>query len=455
METAIIVLAAGKGTRMKSALPKVLHKLGGKTLLDHVLHAALPISQRIVVVAGHGADQVKATIVTGNPIFVEQTEQLGTGHAVMQAMSEVEDTEKVLVLYGDVPLINSGTINSLLDVAGDKVLGLLTINLENPTGYGRIVRNQQGEVIEIVEQKDANPEQLLISEVNTGIIAVNTNHLKSWLPQLQNNNAQGEYYLTDLIAIARESGVEIRTMQPDSQQEVEGVNDRNQLAQLERYYQLSIAKTVMANGNTLLDPSRFDCRGQLETGQDNVIDVNCLFEGNVVLGSGISIGANCIIKDSRIADGVQIKPHSVIEGAEIAEGVDIGPFARIRPGTKLEKNSRVGNFVETKNARVGEGSKINHLSYVGDAVLGRDVNVGAGTITCNYDGANKHLTEIGDNAFIGSNSALVAPVKIGKSATVGAGSAISKQVADDSLALTRSEQVEIKGWERPTKAKKS
>lgn len=455
MTTDIVILAAGQGTRMKSALPKVLHKLGGKPLLQHVVDSARTIADaKITVVAGHGMEQVAEAIYGEDISYIEQAQQLGTGHAVAQAVPQLRDGGKTLVLYGDVPLIQPQTLTALLEAAGENSLGLLTVNLENPTGYGRIIRNADGHATAIVEQKDANEAQQKITEVNTGVLAVATEQLKQWLPKIGNDNAQGEYYLTDLIAIAYSAGVAIETRQPVCPEEVQGINDRIQLAALERYLQQSRAVDLMRQGITLADPGRFDCRGTLRVGSDSFIDINCLFEGEVELGSNVVIGANCVIKDSRIADNVEIKPNSILEQAIVGEGAVIGPFARLRPGTELAANTKVGNFVETKKALVGEGSKINHLSYVGDAILGRDVNVGAGTITCNYDGVNKHLTEINDGAFIGSNTALIAPVKVGKGATVGAGSAISKNVADSELALTRATQVALKDWPRPKKTEK-
>lgn len=460
MSTDIIILAAGKGTRMKSAKPKVLHCLAGKPLLQHVIDAARTVEDaKMAIVIGHGSEQVREQITGSDLSYVEQAEQLGTAHAVLQAVPALREGSTALILYGDVPLISTETIAQMLAAVADDALALLTVTLDNPTGYGRIVRDSQGsvqgsvqgQVTEIVEQKDASAEQLLIQEVNTGVLALPGELLKAWLPKIGNDNAQGEYYLTDIIAIAREAGVRIETCQPQSAQEVEGVNNRLQLADLERYYQREQANILMTNGNTLADPSRIDVRGQLETGSDNFIDVNCVFEGKVTLGSQIRIGPNCVISNSQIADGAEIKANTIIEDTTVGANTTVGPFARLRPGTILEENAKVGNFVETKKAIVGKGSKINHLSYVGDAELGQGVNVGAGTITCNYDGVNKSLTEIGDNAFIGSNTSLVAPVKIGAGATVGAGSTINQTVADEQLAVARAKQKNITGWSRPTK----
>lgn len=458
METDIIILAAGKGTRMKSALPKVLHKLAGKSLLQHVVDSANSVQNaNITVVTGHGSDEVRSSVSsseTSSLNYVEQTEQLGTAHAVQMVVPNLGNGGISLILYGDVPLILPETIHEMLGAVSESSMSLLTVTLDDPTGYGRILRNESGQVTAIIEQKDASTEQLKVREVNTGVLAVKTKQLKQWLPQIDNNNAQGEYYLTDLIAIACSNGVTIETKQPQSVEEVEGVNNRIQLSALERFYQQQQAEKLMVAGVTLADPGRIDVRGKLSTGSDNFIDINAVFEGNVTLGSNVSIGPNCQIIDSEIGDGVEIKANSVIEQSVVANSSIIGPFARLRPGTVLAENAKVGNFVETKNTQVGKGSKINHLSYVGDCVLGTGVNVGAGTITCNYDGVNKHKTVMGDNSFIGSNSSLVAPVKIGKNATVGAGSTITKDVPDDELGLTRASQKSISDWPRPTKKKK-
>lgn len=451
MKLEVIILAAGQGSRMKSTLPKVLHSVAGKPMLQHVIDMTKQLdASKCHVVIGHGADQVRQTI-TDPVIWVEQSEQLGTGHAVLQALPGVSEDSICLILYGDVPLTSHQTISSLVDHVKPDTLALLTVQLENPTGYGRIVRDSNHIVQAIVEQKDATPEQLRIQEVNTGILAVNGFHLKAWLPRLSNSNAQGEYYLTDIIQMAVKQGVEIVVAQPAHEQEVQGVNNRVQLAQLERWHQRQIADQLMVQGVTLADPHRIDVRGTLETGQDVTIDINAVFEGYVRLGDRVFIGPNCVIKNARIGSGTQIEANSVIEDAEVGESVTIGPFARIRPGTRLGNRAKVGNFVETKKAIVGEGSKINHLSYVGDAVLGRDVNVGAGTITCNYDGVNKFQTHIGDKVFIGSNTALVAPVTIGDGATIGAGSTITKEVDSDQLSVARARQRNIDGWQRPVK----
>ena len=382
--------------------------------------------------------------------FAVQAEQKGTGHAVAQALEQL-GSGKVLILYGDVPLLQRDSLRELLAQVDEQHIGLLTVTLDDPTGYGRIVRNEAGHAVAIVEQKDANSAQLAITECNTGIMAMTSAQLKRWLPQLSAENAQGEYYLTDVIAMAADEGIKVCTTQPATAVEVEGVNNRAQMARLERAYQQQLADKLMAEGVALADPARLDVRGRLTCGHDVFIDVGCVFEGDVELGEGVRIGPYCVIKNSTIGAESMVDTHSVIEGTVAAGLNQIGPFARLRPGTRLAVKAKVGNFVETKNADVGEGSKINHLSYVGDARLGRDVNVGAGTITCNYDGANKHHTEIGDNAFIGSNTALVAPVSVGKGATVGAGSTIAKDVTDYALAVTRGRQLEKIDWLRPSK----
>mgnify|MGYP006079560201 FL=1 len=453
-KTDIVILAAGKGTRMRSQLPKVLHKLAGKPMLTHVLDAAEGIADaHKIVVTGHGAEILRASYSDAALAMVEQTEQLGTGHAVHCALPELRAEAKVVILYGDVPLITPATISTMLAAVDDSHIALLTIDLTDPSGYGRIIRDSGGQIEAIIEQKDASPDQLHISEVNTGVMALTTELLANWLPQIGNNNAQGEYYLTDLIAIARNNGFRVNAVQPISASEVEGINSRSQLAALERVYQLQLADKVMASGTSLADPARFDQRGSLTAGTDNFIDVNCIFEGNVTLGSNVHIGPNCQISDSHIGDGVEIKANTVIDQSTIGDNAVLGPFARIRPGTQLGANTKVGNFVETKKAIVGNGSKINHLSYVGDAQLGENVNVGAGTITCNYDGVNKHKTEIGDNSFIGSNSTLVAPISIEEDGFVAAGSTINSTVTAGTLAVGRAKQRNIAGWKRPTKNK--
>ena len=453
MNIDVVILAAGQGSRMKSALPKVMHPLGGKPMVQHVIDSSgrLPGQVNRHLVVGHGAEQVRTALAEQALQFVLQAEQLGTGHAVAQAMPAIDDGSIVLVLYGDVPLIRTDTLEALCHIAARDHLGLLTVRLADPTGYGRIVRNAVDEVVAIVEHKDASEAQRAIDEVNTGILALPARYLREWLPQLSAENAQGEYYLTDVIALAAENGVPIEAIQPAQEQEVQGVNNRSQLAQLERWYQRQQAEQLMAAGVTLADPARVDIRGTLTTGTDCFIDINTLFEGEVTLSSDVVIGPNCIIRNSRIGAGTRIEANSVVEGACVGENATIGPFARLRPGTELAQGSKVGNFVETKKAQIGEGSKINHLSYVGDARVGKGVNIGAGTITCNYDGVNKSLTEIGDHAFIGSNTALVAPVSVGAGATVGAGSTLTKAVGDGELAVARGKQSNIRGWTRPRK----
>lgn len=450
-KTDIVILAAGKGTRMRSQLPKVLHSLAGKPLLSHVLDAADGIQgAKKIVVTGHGAEPVRQAYAHRAIKLVEQTEQLGTGHAVHCALDQLRPQSKVVILYGDVPLISAATIDKMLAAVNDNSIALLTIKLPNPSGYGRILRDSNGQIEAIVEQKDASSGQLEIDEVNTGVMALTTELLVDWLPKLDNKNAQGEYYLTDLVAIARQSGFKVSGIQAQSASEVEGVNSRQQLAALERVYQLQQAQQLMDSGTSLADPARFDLRGTLVAGTDNSIDVNCVFEGDVVLGSNVVIGPNCHIIDSRIGDSVEIKANTVIEQAVVGDRAVLGPFARIRPGTELGRDTKVGNFVETKKAIVGNGSKINHLSYVGDAELGEKVNIGAGTITCNYDGVNKHKTEIGDNSFIGSNSTLVAPLSIGEQGFVAAGSTINGDVPQGNLAVGRGKQRNVAGWKRPT-----
>lgn len=447
-----VILAAGKGTRMRSDKPKVLHMLAGKPFLQHVIDCAdaLKASKNLVVV-GHGAEEVQRSISADNIQFVEQKEQLGTGHAVQQAMPHLSDNAVVLVLYGDVPLIKTSTLDSLCSLVGESSMALLTVKLEDPSGYGRIVRNSENAVTSIVEEKDAAEEQKNIQEVNTGVMAVRGDDLKRWLPMLSNNNAQKEFYLTDIIALAVNDGKKVSTAHPDNEFETLGVNNRAQQAELERIYQLEYAKVLMADGLTLIDPSRFDCRGSLTVGRDCVVDVNCVFEGDVIIGDGVVIGPNCYIKDTVVGCGVEIKSHSIADEAKIGDSCVVGPFARLRPMAELGVNAKVGNFVEIKKAQVGENSKVNHLSYVGDATLGDNVNIGAGTITCNYDGVNKFKTEIGNGVFVGSNTALVAPVNLGANVTVAAGSVITSDVQDESLAVARSRQRNIEGWVKPSK----
>ncbi|MCW9024229.1 MAG: bifunctional UDP-N-acetylglucosamine diphosphorylase/glucosamine-1-phosphate N-acetyltransferase GlmU [Gammaproteobacteria bacterium] len=449
----VVILAAGQGSRMKSQLPKVLHPLGGRPLVSHVINTARSLNpQRIVVVYGHGGEQVPQALDSDDLTWVKQEEQNGTGHAVAQAIPELDDESTVLVLYGDVPLTQEKTLADLCR-DGNDALGLLTVHLEEPKGYGRIVRDSHACVTRIVEEKDADEATRQINEVNTGILAVNAGKLRGWLSQLNNNNAQGEYYLTDIIAMAVADGVDVKTSHPENEEEVLGINSRSQLAFLERYYQQQQAEALMAEGVTVIDPARLDIRGEVNISRDVILDINVVLVGKVEIGEGVYIGPGCVIKDSVIADGVQIQPMSVIEQARVGEDSLIGPFARLRPGANLAASTHVGNFVEIKNSEVGAGSKINHLSYVGDSTIGQRVNIGAGTITCNYDGAYKHRTIIGDDAFIGSDTQLVAPVKVGAGATIGAGTTVTADVPSDELAISRVKQKTISGWKRPTKNK--
>jgi len=451
MSLAVVILAAGKGTRMKSALPKVLHQVAGKPMLGHVVDAARALdASRIVVVYGHGGEAVRDTVRGDDLEWALQAEQLGTGHAVAQAMPLIKE-EQVLVLYGDVPLTSPDTLKRFVSLLDANSLALMTLTMDDPTGYGRIIRDADDKVQRIVEQKDASDDEKAVREVNTGILACSAALLNDVLPKLSSDNAQGEYYLTDVTAMAVSAGLEIRTAQPDNGWEVDGVNDRVQLSRLERIYQRQQAESLMRGGATLADPARIDVRGSLSIGTDLFIDINAVFEGDVTLGSNVHIGPNVVIRNAAIGDNTRIEANSHIDGAVVGAECQVGPFARLRPGTALADNAKIGNFVETKKAKVGEGSKINHLSYVGDAELGKGVNVGAGTITCNYDGVNKFKTTMDDGAFIGSNSSLVAPVTIGRNATVGAGSTITKDVPDDSLAVARGLQKNHSGWQRPVK----
>lgn len=455
MKLGVAVLAAGQGTRMRSDLPKVLHPLAGRGLLAHVLDAADAIeAERVCVVYGHGGDAVPGALSGRECAWVEQTERLGTAHAVMQAMPALAEVDRVLVLYGDVPLIRPQTLLRLIEQAAGVHLGLLTMKLVDPTGYGRIVRDHAGCILRIVEQKDASEAELAIHEVNTGIVIADRARLAGWLDRVGNINAQGEYYLTDIVGLAVSDGVLVASAEPDHEQEVAGVNDRVQLAALERWHQRRQADDLMRAGVTMLDPERFDLRGTLETGRDVTLDVNCVFEGLVRLGDRVSIGPNCVLRDCTIGSDTQVFANCVIDGAKVGGGALVGPFSRLRPEADLGDATHVGNFVEIKKAQVGQGSKINHLTYVGDARIGSGVNVGAGTITCNYDGANKHLTIIGDGAFIGSNTALVAPVTVGSGATIGAGSTIGRDAPADKLTVTRARQITIDGWKRPQKQPK-
>ncbi|EIK97483.1 UDP-N-acetylglucosamine pyrophosphorylase [Pseudomonas sp. M47T1] len=454
MSLDIVILAAGQGTRMRSAIPKVLHPVAGNSMLGHVIHSARQLApQGIHVVVGHGAELVRERLAAADLNFVLQDQQLGTGHAVAQAVPAIT-AETVLILYGDVPLIEVETLHRLLALVTPEQLGLLTVNLADPAGYGRIVRDAAGKVSAIVEHKDASDAQRAIKEGNTGILAVPSKRLAEWLGRLSNNNAQGEYYLTDVIAMAVGDGLVVATEQPLDAMEVQGANDRRQLSELERHYQLREARRLMAQGVTLRDPARFDVRGEVTVGRDVLIDVNVILEGKVVIEDDVVIGPNCYIKDSTLRKGVVLKANTHLEGAVMGEGSDAGPFARLRPGTVMDQGAHVGNFVELKNAHMGEGAKAGHLAYLGDADIGARSNIGAGVITCNYDGANKWRTVIGEDAFIGTNNSLVAPVDIKAGATTAAGSTITQDVAEAQLAVGRARQRNIDGWKRPVKIKK-
>ncbi len=453
MNITTIILAAGKGTRMRSELPKILHRVANRPLLQHVYDMSHEIENNtITIVYGHGAELVRNTLKNLDATWVEQKQQLGTGHAVQQCKEQISDDDTVLILYGDVPLLKLETVQQLIANVSNNTLALLTVNLDNPTGYGRIVRDNAGKVTKIVEEKDASPEDKLIIEGNTGIMAVQGGRLKTWLAQLGNNNAQGEYYLTDVIEMAVADNIEVITSQPETVDEVLGVNNRVQLSHLERVYQLEQAQNLMEQGVTLLDPARFDLRGSIEDlGIDIIIDVNVIIEGKNKIGNNVKIGANTQIKDSIIGDDVEILANCVLENAVVGVGSRVGPFARLRPETELADHVHIGNFVEIKKSTVATGSKINHLSYIGDTTVGSGVNIGAGTITCNYDGVNKFRTVIEDGAFIGSDTQLVAPVTIGKNATIGAGSTITKDTPENQLTLSRVKQISIAGWQRPIK----
>jgi bifunctional UDP-N-acetylglucosamine pyrophosphorylase/glucosamine-1-phosphate N-acetyltransferase len=449
----IVILAAGKGTRMYSDKPKVLHALAGKPLVQHVMDCALSLQpENICVVYGHGGELVPQTLQQYAATFVVQEPQLGTGHAVQQALPHVQDGSNTLVLYGDVPLIQHSTLHQMQQ-AGEGLV-LLTVNLRNPTGYGRIVRDAQGDVQSIVEEKDASAEQRDICEVNTGILLAPTAKLREWIGRLGNDNAQGEYYLTDIVAMAVQQGIAVHTVQPAHDWEVEGINNKMQLAALERIWQQNAAHQLMAQGVTLADPARVDIRGNLACGRDVEIDVGCIFEGEVNLGDRVRVGAYSAVGHSNVAAGTLIEPYSHINQAEIGANCRIGPYARIRPGTRLHDDVHIGNFVEVKNSEIAHASKANHLTYIGDSTVGANVNIGAGTITANYDGANKHRTVIEDNASIGSDCTLVAPVKVGAGATIGANTTIAKDVPPGVLAVGRAPARIIEGWVRPQKVKK-
>lgn len=451
MALSIVILAAGMGTRMYSTLPKVLHKLAGKPLLQHVLETAEALSDDVMVVYGYGGEAVKEALASFTVRWIFQKEQLGTAHAVSQALPFLNQEGRTLILLGDAPLISLETLKNLLDRVPETSFGWLTTELDNPTGLGRIIRDDDQNPIAIVEEKDATDQEKTIKEISTGVCLIPNRYLQEFLPQIKNNNNQKEYYLPTIFSMAVEKGIHVVTVSAHDQMEAQGINNKVELAQLERAYQLKQAEKLMRAGLTLLDPHRFDLRGQLNFGQDNVLDVNVVLEGQVKLGSRCYIGPNCLLKNVELADDVKIEANSILEEAIIEAHCVIGPFARLRPGTVLKSHAKVGNFVEVKKSMIGQHSKVNHLSYIGDATLGEYVNIGAGTITCNYDGVNKYQTIIGDEAFIGSNTSLIAPIEVGARATVGAGSAVSKTVSAEELTLTRAKQIIIKNWKRPVK----
>lgn len=447
----IVILAAGMGKRMQSALPKVLHPIAGKPLLSHVVDTARSLSpSRLCIIYGHGGDLVLQRFQSDDIAFAKQEPQLGTGHAVIQALPHLDENVPTLVLYGDVPLITSKSLQRLLDIAGKDKLSILTVDLDNPQGYGRIVR-KNGEITSIVEQKDANQDELAIKEVNTGILVAPTAQLKQWLASLSNDNAQGEYYLTDIVARAVADKVAVVSAQPDAIWETLGVNSKVQLAELERIHQATIATALLEQGVTLADPGRIDVRGTLKCGRDVSIDVNCVFEGEVVLADKVVIGPNCVIKNARIESGAQIKAFCHIEDAIVGAESLVGPYARLRPGAELGREVHIGNFVEVKNSRIADKSKANHLAYVGDTDVGTGVNIGAGVITVNYDGVNKHRTVIEDDAFVGSDCQLIAPVRVGKGATIAAGTTLAKDAPAGKLTISRVRQTTVEGWQRPSK----
>lgn len=451
MNLEIVILAAGQGTRMKSLLPKVLHPVGGKPLLEHVINTAQALSPAALhVVVGHGSEQVQQALSGYDINWVEQSQRLGTGHAVMQALPAVADDSVVLVLYGDVPLTRLATLQHLVSQARNGP-ALLTALLDNPQGYGRILRNREGALIGVVEEKDATDEQRLLQEVNTGLLAAPARDFQAYLPRVDNNNQQGEYYLPDIIRLAVAEGNTVASCAAECELETLGVNDRVQLNQVEREYQRRLAEQLMREGVSIADPARLDIRGNLTCGEEVFIDINAVFEGDVKLGAGVSVGANCVLSDVTVADGATIHPMSHLQGATVGKACSVGPYARLRPGTVLADGARIGNFVETKKANIGAGSKVNHLSYIGDCEMGAEVNIGAGTITCNYDGLNKHKTEIGQGVFVGSNSTLVAPLSIEDHGFVAAGSTVTTTVGKDELAVSRARQRNIKGWNRPDK----
>lgn len=456
MTLSIVILAAGQGKRMHSQLPKVLHQLAGKTLLEHVVATAYQLNpeQSPFVIYGHQGEQVRQTLSHLNVTWIQQKEQLGTGHAVLQALPSLPENDRVLILYGDVPLVSTETLKQFIAHTPANALGIITAQFTNPNGFGRVIRNTQQHITHIVEEKDANTAERSIHEINSGIYLIPAKQLHQWLPKLSNDNAQREYYLTDIIKYASQDNIAIHSTQPMQCEEVYGINDRLQLANLERFYQRNCAEQLMLKGVTLIDPNRFDLRGELNAGQDVIIDINVIIEGKVTIGNNCRISANCILRDVIIADNVEIKANSIIEGADIGTNCMIGPFARLRPGTELSTNVHIGNFVEVKKSWVGQDTKINHLSYIGDSEIGKSVNVGAGTITCNYDGVNKHKTTVKDHVFIGSNSSLVAPVTLGEGATIGAGSTITHDAPAHQLTIGRARQCTIENWERPMKKEK-
>lgn len=449
----VVILAAGKGTRMYSDTPKVLHKIAGKSLLQHVIDTTKALQAgHTYVVYGHGREQLQSALDQQPVQLVLQEQQLGTGHAVQQAVPYLADDEDVLILYGDVPLISLATLQQLINDKPKQGIALLTVKLDDPTGYGRIIR-EDGKITGIVEQKDATESQKAINEINTGIMLVSGHALKQWLSRLNNHNVQQEYYLTDIIAMAHQDGYDIIATHPQQLHEVEGVNNRLQLATLERVYQQQQAQQLLLAGVTLLDPARFDLRGTLTHGKDVVIDSNVIIEGHVTLGDRVVIGAGCILKNCMIASDSEISPYSILEDSQLAESCTVGPFARLRPGSQLAEKAHVGNFVEMKKAVLGKGSKAGHLTYLGDATIGANVNIGAGTITCNYDGANKFKTIIEDDVFVGSDTQLIAPVTVGKGATIGAGTTVTDDIAANELVISRIKQQHITGWVRPKKHK--
>lgn len=452
----VVILAAGAGKRMQSSLPKVLHHLAGRPLLLHVIDTVrLLMPDKICIIIGHGGEMVKQSIAGADLTWIEQAQQLGTGHAVMQGLPHLDSDGQTLVLYGDVPLVSLRALQQLIAISEGKNFALISAITENPFGYGRIVRNRETDkIVAIVEQKDATVEQRNIREINTGIMLIPTMYLSQWLPKLESNNIQQEYYLTDIITMAVEQGICIASIQAENIWEILGVNDKRQLAELERIYQKACAGNLLDQGVSLADPDRIDIRGELVCGSDVVIDINCIFEGVVKLSNHVQVGAHCTLKNVTVAAGTIILPYCMIEDAEIGENCKIGPFARIRPGTKLSNKVHIGNFVEVKNSQIDSGSKANHLSYIGDSIVGANVNIGAGTITCNYDGANKHQTIIEDDVFVGSGTQLIAPVKISKDSTIGAGSTITRNTPEGALTLARSKQVSFLNWKRPTRSEK-